>query len=105
MGGVRSGPVFPAIFIGVAVAMIPAALFGQSPAVAVAVGAAAGMAACTRLLFSAVLFAALLVGVGGQDTVPAAVLASVAAWLTTTAVSSRLSSLGPTSVDLFKRRS
>jgi H+/Cl- antiporter ClcA len=103
--GFRGGPVFPAIFIGVAVAMIPAAVFGQSAAVAVAVGAAAGMAACTRLLFSPVLFAALLVGIGGQDTVPAAVLASVAAWLTTTAVSSWLSSLGPTSVDLFKRRS
>ena len=56
--GFRGGPVFPAIFIGVAVAMIPAAVFGQSPAVAVAVGAAAGMAACTRLLFSSVLFAA-----------------------------------------------
>lgn len=47
----------------------------------------------------------VLVGIGGPDTVPAAVLASVAAWLTTTALSARLSSLGPTSVDLFKRRS
>ena len=47
----------------------------------------------------------VLVGIGGPDTVPAAVLASVAAWLTTTALSARLSSLGPTYVDLFKRRS
>jgi hypothetical protein len=44
--------------------------------VAVAIGAAAGMAAATRQLFSPVLFAALLVGSSGQDAVPA-VLASV----------------------------
>ena len=53
-----------------------------SPTVAVAVGTAAGMAASSGLLFSPVLFAALQVGSSGQDAVPAAVLASVAAWLT-----------------------
>jgi len=37
--------------------------------VAVAIGAAAGMAAATRQLFSPVLFAALLVGSSGQDAV------------------------------------
>jgi H+/Cl- antiporter ClcA len=85
--GFRGGPVFPPIFIGIATAMIPALLFGQSPTVAVAIGAAAGMAAGTRLLFSAVLFGALLVGSGGHDAVPAAVLAAAAAWLTMTAMS------------------
>ncbi len=84
--GFRGGPVFPAIFIGIAVAMIPAVLLHQSPTVAVAVGAAAGMAASTRLLFAAVLFAALMVGIGGLDAVPAAVLGSVAGWLTATAL-------------------
>ena len=47
-----------------------------------AVGAAAGMAAGTRLLITSTLFAGLLVGHAGADAVPAAVLAAVAAWLT-----------------------
>ena len=64
---------------------------GTSPTVAVAVGAAAGMAAITGLLFSPVLFAALLVGSNGRDAVPAAVLASAAAWLTLAAVRRRSS--------------
>jgi hypothetical protein len=40
------------------------------------------MAATTRLLIMSALFAALLVGTAGVDTIPAAVLAAVAAWLT-----------------------
>jgi chloride channel protein, CIC family len=87
--GFRGGPVFPPIFLGIGLAMIPAVMLGQSPTVAVAVGAAAGMAAATRLLFSPVLFAILLVGSGGTDAVVAAVLASAAAWLTVTALQSR----------------
>jgi hypothetical protein len=47
----------------------------------VAVGAAAGTAAVTRLLITSSLLAALLVGVNGLDAVPAAVLAAAAAWL------------------------
>jgi H+/Cl- antiporter ClcA len=84
--GFRGGPVFPPMFLGVAVAMIPAVLLGMSPTLALAVGAAAGMAAAARLLFSPVLFAILLVGDAGQDAVSAAVLASAAAWLTTIAL-------------------
>jgi hypothetical protein len=53
------------------------------------------MAAATRLLFSPVLFAALLVGNAGQDAVPAAVLASAAAWLTATALPSTKVAAGP----------
>jgi len=48
--GFRGGPVFPPMFLGVAVAMIPAVLLGMSPTLALAVGAAAGMAAAVRLL-------------------------------------------------------
>lgn len=43
----------------------------------------------TRLPFTAVLLAALLVGTSGLDAVPAAALASVAAWLTMTALERR----------------
>jgi H+/Cl- antiporter ClcA len=80
--GFRGGPVFPAIFVGIAVAEFPHAWFDTSPTLAVAVGAAAGMAAGTRLLITSALFASLLVGTAGLDAVPAAVLAASAAWLT-----------------------
>jgi H+/Cl- antiporter ClcA len=79
--GFRGGPVFPAIFLGIAVAMFPVLWFGASPTLAVAIGAAAGVVVVTRLLVTAVLFAALLTGTPGLDTVSAAVLASASAWI------------------------
>lgn len=87
--GFRGGPIFPAIFIGIAVAEFPHTWFGTSPTVAVAIGAAAGMAAGTRLLITAALFASLLVGSAGLAAVPAAVLAASAAWLTMQALDKR----------------
>jgi H+/Cl- antiporter ClcA len=84
--GFRGGPVFPAIFLGVAVAMLGADLFDLSATAAVAMGCAAGVAAATRLLIAALLIAALVVGTAGQDAVPAAVLAAAAAWLTVSAL-------------------
>ena len=80
--GFRGGPVFPAIFLGVAVATFPVVWFDVSPTWAVAAGAAAGMAAMIRLLLSSMVLAALLIGVASPDTLPATVLAAVAAWLT-----------------------
>jgi H+/Cl- antiporter ClcA len=79
--GFRGGPVFPAIFLGIALAMLASLWFDVSPTLAVAVGAAAGTAAVTRLLITSTLLAALLVGIDGLDAVPAAVLAAAAAWL------------------------
>jgi H+/Cl- antiporter ClcA len=87
--GFRGGPVFPAIFLGIAVAEFAHAWFDVSPTLGVAVGAAAGMAAGTRLLITSVLFAGLLVGSTGFDAVPAAVLAASAAWLTIQALDRR----------------
>jgi H+/Cl- antiporter ClcA len=87
--GFRGGPIFPAIFMGVALASLPVVVFGASPTLAIAVGAAAGMAAQTRLLISPLLLASLLVGPAGADTIPAAVLASAAAWLGSTALARR----------------
>ena len=60
--GFRGGPIFPAVFLGVGLASLPVVWFDASPTLAVAVGAAAGMAAQTRLLFAPLLFATLLVG-------------------------------------------
>ena len=80
--GFRGGPIFPAIFLGVGLASLPVAWFDVSPTLAIAVGAAAGMACQARLLVASLLFAALLVGLQGLDAAPAAVLAASAAWLT-----------------------
>jgi chloride channel protein, CIC family len=87
--GFRGGPVFPAIFLGIAVAEFARAWFDVSPTLAVAAGAAAGMAAGTRLLITSALFASLLVGTSGLDAVPAAVLAAATAWLTAQALDRR----------------
>jgi H+/Cl- antiporter ClcA len=87
--GFRGGPVFPAIFAGVGLAAIAEDVFGVSPTLTVAVGAAAGMAAMTKLIFAPLLFSALLVGSDALDTVPAAVLAAAAAWLATAALERR----------------
>ena len=84
--GFRGGPVFPAIFIGVGLTTLAVIAFDVSTTLAVAVGTAAGMAAATRLVFSSLVIAALLVGSGGADAVPAAVLAAVAAWVTVNAL-------------------
>jgi H+/Cl- antiporter ClcA len=80
--GFRGGPVFPAIFLGIALATLAVIALDMSPTAAVAIGTAAGTAAATRLLFAALFFAALLVGTAGLDAVPAAVFAAVGAWLT-----------------------
>jgi chloride channel protein, CIC family len=87
--GFRGGPVFPAIFLGVALAELSVIWFDKSPTWAIAVGAAAGTAAVTRMLLTPMLFAALLVGTGGLDTVPSAVLAASAAWLVVKALELR----------------
>ena len=87
--GFRGGPVFPAIFLGVAVAMVAAIAFDMSPTLALAVGTAAGMTAMTRLILASLIIAALLVGTAGVEAVPVAALAAVAAWLTMAAIDTR----------------
>src|SRR3954467_11862252 len=87
--GFRGGPIFPAVFLGVGLASLPVLWFDVSPTLAIAVGAAGGMAAQTRLLFAPLLFAQLLVGKAGLDAAPAAVLAAAAAWLTIAALDAR----------------
>jgi H+/Cl- antiporter ClcA len=84
--GFRGGPIFPAVFLGVGLATLPVVWFDVSPTLAVAAGAAAGMAAQSRLILTSMLFAALLVGTQGLDAVPAAVLAAAAAWITSSAL-------------------
>jgi chloride channel protein, CIC family len=90
VAGFRGGPIFPAVFLGIGIATLPVVWFDVSPTFAVAVGAAAGMAAYGRFVLTAMLFAALLVGSQGFDTIPGAVLAAAAAWLTVAAMDRRL---------------
>ena len=80
--GYRGGPVFPAIFTGVAVAMFFTLWFNSSTTWAVAVGTAAGMTAGTNLVIAGLLLAELIVGTNGLNTIPATSLAATAAWLT-----------------------
>jgi H+/Cl- antiporter ClcA len=87
--GFRGGPVFPALFIGTALATLTIVWFDVSPTLALAVGAAAGTAAMTRLLLTSMVLAALLVGTAGIDAIPAAVLAASTAWVTVTALDRR----------------
>jgi H+/Cl- antiporter ClcA len=87
--GFRGGPVFPAIFLGAALATFPVIWWDVSPTLAVAIGAAAGMAAVTRMLLTPILFAALLVGPTGADAVPAAVVAAATAWIVIAALERR----------------
>jgi H+/Cl- antiporter ClcA len=88
--GFRGGPVFPAMFLGTGLGMLAVIALDVSPTWAVAVGTAAAMAAMTKLLFASLVISAALVGTAGVDTVPAAVLAAVAAWVVTSALERRL---------------
>jgi H+/Cl- antiporter ClcA len=87
--GFRGGPVFPAMFLGIGLATLAVIAFDISPTLAVAIGTAAGMAAMTRLVFSGLLLAGLLVGTAGIDAIPVAALAAVTAWLVMAAIADR----------------
>lgn len=85
--GFRGGPVFPAIAIGVAVAVAAAdVLPGLHTTPAVAAGIAAGTTAVLRVPFTAVLLVALLMGSSAFDVAPIAVLAAALAWIVSTAL-------------------
>ena len=85
--GFRGGPVFPALAIGVAIAMLGAdVLPGLETTPAVAAGIAAGVAAVLRVPFTAVLLATLLIGSASADVAPIAVLAAAVGWLVAVAL-------------------
>jgi H+/Cl- antiporter ClcA len=83
--GFRGGPVFPAIALGVAAAMVAADLLpGLHTTPAVAAGIAAGTTAVLRVPFTAVLLVSLLMGPSAVDVAPIAVLAAAMGWLVAT---------------------
>jgi H+/Cl- antiporter ClcA len=79
--GFRGGPVFPAIFVGVGVALLVGHVADMSPTAALAIGTASGMAAFTRLIFASLVFVLLICGTAGVGAIPAAVLAAATAWV------------------------
>ena len=83
--GFRGGPVFPAIALGVAAAMVAADLLpGLHTTPAIAAGIAAGTTAVLRVPFTAVLLVSLLMGPSAFDVAPIAVLAAATGWLVAT---------------------
>ena len=85
--GFRGGPVFPALAIGTAAAVMSADFLpGFSTTPAIATGLAAGTAAVIRAPFTAVLLATLLLGSSAQEVAPIAVLAAAVGWLAATAL-------------------
>jgi H+/Cl- antiporter ClcA len=86
----RGGPVFPALFLGVAAGILLSTLVpAVSPTAAVVSGMAATTSAMLRLPLSAVLLAVVLGGTTAMEATSLALLASVAAFVTTVALSRR----------------
>lgn len=75
LGGLRGGPVFPALFLGGAAGVLLAPLPGLGLVPAMAVGMAASVTAALRLPVSGVVLVVLLLG--NVDTVALVVLAAV----------------------------
>jgi H+/Cl- antiporter ClcA len=85
--GFRGGPVFPAIALGVALALVGAdALPGLDTTPAVAAGIAAATAAVLKTPFTAVVLASVLVGASAPDVAPIAVFAAAVGWLAAVAL-------------------
>ena len=93
--GFRGGAIFPALFLGIALASLTVVWFDVSPTLAVGVGAAAGMAAQAKLLISSMIFAGLLIGTENSDAAPAVVLAAATAWIAVTALERRTNAPAP----------
>ena len=78
---------FPALAIGVALAMMAAdVLPGLDTTPAVAIGLSAATAAVLRAPFTAVLLATLLLGSSALEVAPIAVFAAATGWLVATAL-------------------
>ncbi len=84
--GFRGGPVFPAIYLGVALTWVIGIATDMSTTAALAIGASAGVAAMTRMLLTSALLGTLLVGTAGIDATPVAVLAAATAWVAVNAL-------------------
>ncbi|MFJ4775407.1 chloride channel protein [Streptomyces sp. NPDC088762] len=81
LGGLRGGPVFPALFLGAVTGVLLAPLPGLGVVPAMAAGMAAAAAAMLRLPVSSVVLVTLLLG--GAAMMPVVILAAVVAFVVT----------------------
>ncbi|GHI99892.1 hypothetical protein TPA0906_17580 [Streptomyces olivaceus] len=81
LGGLRGGPIFPAVLLGTATALACSGLpgFGVTPALALGISSAA--AAVTGLPLASAVLAVLLTGRDAHDQMPLIVVASVVAFV------------------------
>ena len=89
LGTFRGGPVFPAMFLGVAAGLMAAQLPGFEVTPAVAVGLGAAVAAVLRLPLAAVVLATLLTANTGLGASPLIIVGVAVAYLTAGALSGR----------------
>jgi H+/Cl- antiporter ClcA len=89
LGAVRGGPTFPAVFLGAAAGLLADRLPGLSTTPAVAVCLAAATVTILGLPLSSVLIAILLTAQAGVGAAPLAIVAVIAAHVTTVVVRGR----------------
>lgn len=88
--GFRGGPIFPATYLGVAVAVLASLLVSEVPVTPlVAAGIAASAAAMTRLAATGALLGALLVAGSGAAVAPFAIIGGIVGFLIRMAVEAR----------------
>ena len=87
--GMRGGPIFPAVYLGVAIATAAALAVGSTATGLVAAGIAAAAAAAMRLPFSAALLATLITASAGLAVTTPALVGAVVGLLTALAVDRR----------------
>ncbi|MFD0411951.1 hypothetical protein [Kitasatospora sp. NPDC127116] len=82
LGGLRGGPIFPALLLGTALGTACAPLPGFGAGPALAVGLAASGAAVTGLPVTSTVLAAALLGGQAADAMPLLIVSTVAALIT-----------------------
>lgn len=96
-GGLRGGPIFPATFLGVAVAIGASLVLDGVPSTPlVAAGIAATAAGITRLPATSAILGAILVGGSGAAVAPFAILGAIVGLLLRQAVDRKAAPAGPT---------
>jgi len=87
----RGGPTFPAIFLGTALGILTAHIFGLNWIAGIGIGVGAMTAAMLRLPLTAILVSTLLLGADGVRVMPLSIVAVVVAYVTDARLSTKIS--------------